>query len=187
MKTSAKAIALVAILSVANLASAQQFGIHLGISPQGVKPSLTYNGYGSGSLMNQVRKPHTYNPYQQIGPHGTWNPAVETSNPTLRGLSYDPMTGRLTAHTESHEVRASALDPNRHIVDPGSRRARSSVSKDSYGNVYVVEVISWTSYGVPHSKTTRKLLQRGTGNLGGLPTDTSHTHTTVAVPLAPSN
>ena len=189
MKTSLKTLALIVTLSVSSLASAQQLGIHLGLSPQGLQPSLTFTGQPqSGSLMGRVRQPRMLNPYQLVGPGGTWNPVVEASQPKLGGFSYDPVTGRLMMHTESHEVRASALDPNRHIVDPGSRRAKSTTSTDAHGNVYVEEVVSWTSYGVPHSKTTRRLVRQGNGRMGSTHTNTTHAHTHTAVSFqAPSN
>ena len=67
---------------------------------------------------------------------------------------YDPYTGITDLNRQSIETRASALDPNRHVVDPGSfRQIDRWIRVD--GRLVREHGTAWTSYGVPHSNITR--------------------------------
>lgn len=104
-----------------------------------------------------------------------WNPVIASSQPQLSGLRIDPNTGQIVVQTKSTEVKASALDPNRNVIDPGSYRVSSSIFRDYDGTVYEAKKVSWTSYGVPHGKTTRKVVSGGrTPSGGGLKTEQIH-------------
>lgn len=85
------------------------------------------------------------------------------SGVTVTGTGVDPW-GRPVVQTGQSLATVSAFDPNRGTVDPGSRRSSSSIVNDQFGNTYRETTNSWTSFGVPHSDTTRELItQSSTG------------------------
>lgn len=106
----------------------------------------------------------------------TWDPPqqpwVDPWNPQPRRPVYNPHIhqqkqvmwyydeyGNLVTHDKTEKTRASALDPNRHVVDQGSRTQSSSVSIEN-GFEVTRTTYRWTSYGKPHHRieTTRRRL-----------------------------
>lgn len=98
-------------------------------------------------------QPHprpTPGPYP--GPPAWGNPVIDRDG--FVDAEYDPYTGITDLNRQSIETRRSALDPNRHVVDPGSfRRIDRWINVN--GRTVREHGTAWTSYGVPHSNITR--------------------------------
>jgi len=88
-------------------------------------------------------------------PYPRHNPTVWDSGSHLTDIYRDPYTGQIRIRTNRERVHASALDPYRNRLDPGSRRYVNRIERDMFGNVYRVQGYTWTSYGRPHSTLTR--------------------------------
>jgi hypothetical protein len=88
-----------------------------------------------------------------IGP----NPVVFDSGWNPGGVSFDAI-GRPINNFNQTTANASAYDPSRNVVDPGSYQTSTNMSRDSMGNEIEIVTNSWTSNGVPHSDTQRRYL-----------------------------
>jgi hypothetical protein len=105
---------------------------------------------------------------------GYWNPTIYQSDPQT-SMYYDPWTGRLHVHTHRNEVRASALNPYRNQIMPGSLWP---VDRTYYGNdgfVYREVGYQWRNAvtGQRHSDVT-------TTRIGGGPTGNPFSSPSVA-------
>lgn len=92
-----------------------------------------------------------------VGPAVNPNPVVFNGGVNVTGVGTDAF-GRPVVQTNQTVATASAFDPNRNVVDPGSMQTSSSIVTDSFGNSYQETTTSWTSFGVPHSDTNRQLV-----------------------------
>ncbi len=98
-------------------------------------------------------------------PYPPHNPTVWDSGSHLTDIYRDPYTGQIRVRTHREQVRASALDPYRNHVDPGSRRYVNRIESDMFGNVYRVQGYTWTSYGRPHSTLNRTRIRYSGGGI----------------------
>lgn len=98
-------------------------------------------------------------------PYPWHNPTVWDSGSRLTNIYVDPYTGQVRIRTHRDQVRASALDPHRNHVDPGSRRYVNRIERDMFGNVYRVQGYTWTSYGRPHSTLNRTRISYSGGGI----------------------
>ena len=131
------------------------------------QPQPVWNPNQPPPVLNPQPQP-VWNPNQpqpvwnpQPQPQPVWNPKVHEQKQYK--WHYD-RNGNLVMHDKTEQTQASALDPNRHIVDPGSMRQSSSVK---YENGFEIKttVFRWTSYGRPHDRTEttrRRLGQKST-------------------------
>jgi len=78
------------------------------------------------------------------------NPVVYDSGRSVSGVYTGPLGIRYQVHTERERVHASALDPNRDVVDAGSLRYVDHYV-GSGANYHREQGYHWTSNGVPHS------------------------------------
>ncbi|MEM9702932.1 MAG: hypothetical protein AAF907_10875, partial [Planctomycetota bacterium] len=67
---------------------------------------------------------------------------------------YDPFTNITDVNRQTLSTRASAYDPNRGVVDPGSLRQIDRWIRVN-GQWVREHGTTWTSYGVPHGHLTR--------------------------------
>jgi len=104
-------------------------------------------------------------PWPSPRPYPRHNPTVWDSGSRVTGIYRDPYTGQIRVRTDRDQVRASALDPYRNHVDPGSRRYVNRIERDMFGNVYRVRGYAWTSYGRPHSTLTRTRIRYSGGGI----------------------
>jgi hypothetical protein len=120
-------------------------GTRWGCCPDGV--TAKHNQFGTNCYHPHPHPPYPYPyppyPYPYQPP---WNPTVAQTPNHLSGFHYDPSTGRWTVDTTQSKAKASATDPNRGHIDPGSWRPVDRWE----GNTHVTGS-RWTSYGVPHS------------------------------------
>jgi hypothetical protein len=96
--------------------------------------------------------------------HGQWsvsfNPVVGASDRYITGSYWDPMTGRYVLQTDQQVVHASATDPLRNDVLPGSVRYVDYYERDWAGRLIHVTGWQWLSVnGAPHSTLTRTVNQ----------------------------
>lgn len=84
-----------------------------------------------------------------------WNPVIWDGGQQLKGIRYDPFSGRIQIETERNKVRESVTDPNRGYIDPGSYCYVNEYQTDQYGSRWHVRGYRWTSYGVPHGNLSR--------------------------------
>jgi hypothetical protein len=90
-------------------------------------------------------------------------PEANAQNPIidhrLSGMvDYDPFTDHVTVVRNRDVVRASALDPYRDRVDPGSLVRVDRYFRDSRGRLVREFGTKWTSYGTPHGTLTRQVV-----------------------------
>ena len=183
MKTSSRLLALaVSFVCLTEIASAQQFGFDLGPIDVTIGGGIP-QGVTFGTPAPTIRQPQFLNPNDPWNVPFDPNPTIHTT-PKSTTAFYDPQTGRWTVRRKTHKIKASALDPNRHVVDPGSRRAKSSIRVGPDGTTYETMTVSWTSYGVPHSETTTRAIRRGgqLTNIDEMKT-ISHSSRTVSSPV----
>ncbi len=126
-------------------------GTHWGCCPDG--RTAKANWLGTNCYHPHPHPPYPHPPYPYPYPYPSpypyqppWNPTVAQTPNHLSGFHYDPATGRWTIDTDQSKVKASAEDPNRGHIDPGSWRRVDRWE----GNTHVTGS-RWTSYGVPHS------------------------------------
>ncbi len=81
------------------------------------------------------------------------NPVIAASGNHVTGVTYDQW-GRPMIHRHQDQVHASAMDPNRGYVDPGSLQYVNEIRYDRHGRPYRVQGYRWTSYGVRHGNLT---------------------------------
>ena len=92
----------------------------------------------------------TSNAHAQWPPiQSPWNPVVNNSGQIVTGIGWNPWTG-LNVNTFQQTVNASAYDPNRGRIDPGSLRHHNEWVPDGRGGWVRQTGTSWTSYGVYH-------------------------------------
>lgn len=104
--------------------------------------------------------------FAQFGIRNPWDtPVIQQQNPTV--IQYDPY-GRVIVNQSQDQVFDSAYDPNRHIVDPGSYRNVNYTTYDQWGRQVQVWGVTWTSYGVPHSKLSQRVITNIGGGGGGV-------------------
>ena len=150
-----------ATLSAASEANAQ--GFRLGpFSAQLGSGRIQYTHPGSSHRYVTPHRPIIANPGQpkRIGLPNPWETPIYVQPKRLERLVFNPLTGQWQVKTTEEVINQSALDPNRGVVDPGSYRVTSSIGRDRYGNQVETRVESWTSYGVPHSNTTQRIIRR---------------------------
>ena len=92
------------------------------------------------------------------------NPVVSDTGVNITATGIDPF-GRPVVQTDQSTIHQSALDPNRGTVDPGSVETSSSIVMDSFGNTVRETTTSWTSFGVPHSETTRQIISQSASSV----------------------
>ncbi len=81
------------------------------------------------------------------------NPVIAASGNHVTGVTFDAF-GNPIVHRHQDQLHASAMDPNRGHVDPGSLHYVNELRYDSYGRPYYMRGYRWTSYGVPHGNVT---------------------------------
>lgn len=79
------------------------------------------------------------------------NPVVAGTGQVWTGSVYNPYTGQSLNTTYGEQVHASAYDPNRGYVDPGSMRQVNRYVPDGRGGFILQQGQAWTSNGVSHS------------------------------------
>lgn len=84
-----------------------------------------------------------------------FNPVVTDSGRYVTGSGYDPFSNNYVVDTHREMSRASAYDPNRGVVDPGSYRYVNRWVRDETGAMVQEYGYTWTSYGVPHGNLKR--------------------------------
>ena len=89
---------------------------------------------------------------------GFGNPVVIDTGRNVTGVEYDPWNDQVTVHRHRDLVRASAWDPARGYVDPGSLHYVDRYVRDQYGRLYREQGYKWTSYGVPHGDLTKTIV-----------------------------
>jgi hypothetical protein len=89
---------------------------------------------------------------------GFGNPVVIDSGRHVTGVEYDPWNDQVTVHRHRDLVRASAWDPARGYVDPGSLHYVDRYVRDEYGRLFREQGYKWTSYGVPHGDLTKTIV-----------------------------
>jgi hypothetical protein len=89
---------------------------------------------------------------------GFGNPVVIDTGRHVTGVEYDPWNDQLTVHRHRDLLRASAWDPARGYVDPGSLHYVDRYVRDQYGRLYREQGYKWTSYGVPHGDLTKTVV-----------------------------
>jgi len=93
-----------------------------------------------------------------------WNPTIFDTGTQFQDMQYDPFTNSMIMRTRRTSVKASAMDPNRNWVDPGSKRWVNEIRMDAQGNQWRVRGWQWTSNGVPHGNLKRtRINQLGPG------------------------
>jgi hypothetical protein len=112
---------------------------------------------GLGSLQQAVAQG-----FGIVSPVGG-NPVVLDSGRHVTGVDYDPWNDQLTIQRHRDLVRASAFDPARGYVDPGSLHYVDRYLRDAYGRLYRERGYKWTSYGVPHGDLTKTIVHGGPG------------------------
>lgn len=92
------------------------------------------------------------------------NPIVgyETSNSS----DYDPWNNNVNVYRNRTITKASALDPYRDRVDPGSLRKVDRYVRDSYGRWVREFGYTWRSFGRPHSTLSRQRVEYSGGDYG---------------------
>ncbi|MGL4463180.1 MAG: hypothetical protein ACRC1K_13615, partial [Planctomycetia bacterium] len=90
------------------------------------------------------------------------NPTVVDSGPRVGGVGYDPYSGQTTIGVNRYRERASAYDPGRGFVDPGSYRVVDRIVTDEFGQQFRESGPQWTAGGRPHGDLTRERVV-GTG------------------------
>ena len=78
------------------------------------------------------------------------NPLVQDSGRYVAGVWRGPVGVRHHVATNREQVYASAYDPNRGYVDPGSMQYVDGWRSDGRGGTYRQSGYAWTSNGVPH-------------------------------------
>lgn len=163
----------IAAACLAQTAEAQQlrFG-PIGISLNGGRTFHDHHNHRSSYYPHISRYPshydHNHRPDKaEPGRYrpNPWETPAYVGPKQVEKLVYNTRTGRWEVKVAEEVINQSALDPNRDVVDPGSYRQKSSISFDHLGNRVETTVTSWTSHGVPRSKTTtRNLSQAGNVN-----------------------
>ncbi len=87
-----------------------------------------------------------------------------TTGPYVTDVQVDPYTGRLIVRTNQNVIGASALDPYRNVIDPGSLQFVNRLEYDPYGRPVRVIGRVWTSFGVPHADLRRTVVTVTPGN-----------------------
>jgi hypothetical protein len=153
-------IAFTAIAIVSSVSTPEAYGQHGIILNPGEQ-------YVPGSLRDQFgnpihdvyivpstnQRPQTQRPPIQR-PDFT-NPTIFDSQFQNEGVVVDPYTGHVIVNVGRDRMKESVLDPNRHIVDPGSLQIIDDYQRDEYGTLWHVTGRLWTSYGTPHSEIRR--------------------------------
>jgi len=98
--------------------------------------------------------------------HAQWsvsiNPVIGASDRYITGGYWDPVLGRYVLQSDQQVVHASATDPYRNDVLPGSMRYLDYYERDWAGRLVHVTGWQWLSInGVPHSTLTRTVNQYG--------------------------
>jgi hypothetical protein len=91
------------------------------------------------------------------------NPVIDMRLST--GVRYDPFDDHVTVVRNRDIVRASALDPHRDRIDPGSFVRVDRYYRDSRGRLVHEFGTQWTSYGVPHGNLTRQVVTQTPASL----------------------
>lgn len=84
-----------------------------------------------------------------------YNPVDGDTGRYVTGSGYDPFSNNYVVGTNREMARASAYDPNRGVVDPGSYRYVNRWVRDETGAMVQEYGYTWTSYGVPHGNLKR--------------------------------
>ncbi len=95
---------------------------------------------------------------RQADAQGFGNPVVIDTVRNVTGVEYDPWNDQVTIHRHRDLVRASAWDPARGHVDPGSLHYVDRYVRDQYGRLYREQGYKWTSNGVPHGDLTKTIV-----------------------------
>jgi hypothetical protein len=83
---------------------------------------------------------------------------------------WDPYTGRFVVRSNQHVLHASATDPYRNSVLPGSMQYVNYLERDWHGRLVRVTGWRWTSInGVPHSTLSRTVVQSSGNTVGYTP------------------
>ena len=90
--------------------------------------------------------------------HNPWNPVVHNSGQWAMYHGWNPWTGH-TSSTHQTTVNASAYDPNRWMMDPGSLRYHNEWVPNGYGGWTRQTGTSWTSNGVYHHNMNQQTTQ----------------------------
>jgi len=91
----------------------------------------------------------------------TLSDEAKAQNPIVGGsehtdVIYDPFADHTYVKRERVSVRESAFDPGRMYVDPGSAKYVDRYFRDNNGQTVHEYGWTWTSYGRPHGKLTRR-------------------------------
>ncbi|MEO6808789.1 MAG: hypothetical protein ABI353_06725 [Isosphaeraceae bacterium] len=83
------------------------------------------------------------------------NPIVGDTGRYVTTNQYDPFSNNYVTGTNRDMTRASAYDPNRNVIDPGTYQYVNRWVTDEYGRRVQEYGYTWTSYGVPHGNLKR--------------------------------
>lgn len=101
----------------------------------------------------------------RYGVRSPWDRAPE-SHEYQPEVEYDEY-GRVIVRTGRDNIHDSAHDPDRDVVDPGSYKYVNRKYRDRYGRLVHQYGPKWTSYGVPHSEITTRVISGSGGGGGG--------------------
>jgi hypothetical protein len=134
--------------------------------PFGPAPSWPATTPSYPSINPATGLPVISDPFTGVNPFAPpkpYNPVIAQTKPKVTNVQYDAW-GRPIVTVEKDEVQQSALDPYRHVIDPGSLRQVNRYEYDAYGQRVHVTGTEWTSYGKPHSNLKKtKVSMSGDG------------------------
>lgn len=168
MKTTATLACLT--LALATLANASQAnGQEFRIGPfsaqwASANPYHSHHGNDHGHITPQQPKIPDPGQHHRIGMPNPWETPLYVQPRHLEEVVFNPSTGKWQVKLAEKVINRSAADPNRDVRDPGSYHVSMGSFLDRNGNLVQRRTESWTSYGVPHSNSTERVIHSH-GNL----------------------